>query len=420
MPSRALPNLALQAFFSLGEDGWNDEMDLNLLTLSAMCQAVVLDKVSAEPGVPADGEIYLLDETEPTNPNKIAIRDNGAWVYVTPDEGWMVYNQFAGYIEQFDGLVWAELATGGGALEVQDDTVQILAAATALNFTGSGVTVTDAGGGVANIAIPGGGAGVPKYAIVEHQEALNTNGGTLTAGTFETRKITTELADTIGLTLAANVITLPAGTYLVLGSVPFFRCNKGIARLYDVTNASVLLYGTQVFADSGTDGSSDNSDFYGIITLADTTDIRLESRVETTAATNGAGTAFNVGDVEHYARLQFIDVASWGGGGAVSSETITEAGAAANLLDANKNKFQRWTAVGAKTLTVQPDATEAITQDAEFHIRNAAASDDLTLVAGGGVTINPPAGGTLVLNPGMTVTLKRVAIDNFDLIGQTA
>jgi hypothetical protein len=51
-----------------------------------------------------------------------------------------------------------------GAIEVEDDDVDVVAAATILNFTGAGVTVTDAGGGQADIDIPGGVAGTASYA----------------------------------------------------------------------------------------------------------------------------------------------------------------------------------------------------------------------------------------------------------------
>lgn len=104
--------------------------------------------------------------------------------------------------------------------------------------------------------------------------------------------------------------------------------------------------------------------------------------------------------------------------GGVGAETVTESGTAANLLNDNAGKYQRWTNASAKTLTVQPNATEEITQDAEFSLRNVGAGD-LTISAGSGVTINAPAGGTLVLETGMTATLKRVAVNEFDLIGQT-
>jgi hypothetical protein len=45
---------------------------------------------------------------------------------------------------------------GPGTVEVQDEGVAVNSATT-LNFIGAGVTATDAGGGVANVTIPGGG-----------------------------------------------------------------------------------------------------------------------------------------------------------------------------------------------------------------------------------------------------------------------
>ena len=110
---RALPNLGLQAFFDIGEDDWGDDMSLNLLKMSVLTQGGVLSKVSATPGSPTDGDVYIFDETHGTQPNKIAVRDAGAWVYFTPLEGWLVYNRSANYYESFSGTAWAELATGG-------------------------------------------------------------------------------------------------------------------------------------------------------------------------------------------------------------------------------------------------------------------------------------------------------------------
>ena len=50
-------------------------------------------------------------------------------------------------------------ASGSGGLGVEDNGVSIVSPASVLNFTGAGVTVTDAGGGQADIDIPGGGGG---------------------------------------------------------------------------------------------------------------------------------------------------------------------------------------------------------------------------------------------------------------------
>jgi hypothetical protein len=220
MPARDFPNLGLRAGYDLGENGWGDGMTLNMLKVSVITQGRVLSKVASLPGSPTNGDVHILDETDPTNPNAIAVRDNGAWVYIEPAESWIVYNLDLAAYERFNGTAWVEFALGGG-------------------------------------------------------------------------------------------------------------------------------------------------------------------------------------------------------GGTTFSETITEAGASANLLNANRGKYQRWTGTGTKTLTVQPDATETISTDAEFYIANRAASGNLSVSPGSGVTINAPADGTLSLAPGMAATIKRVAEDVYDLVGHT-
>lgn len=117
MVARTFPNLELKAGYDIGEDGWGDDMSLNMLKLSILSQGTVIDKVAVEPMAPVAGDVYLLDETNMTNPNAVAVFDGEVgfevWVYIEPKEGWLTYNQTAGYYEKFDGSVWAELATGG-------------------------------------------------------------------------------------------------------------------------------------------------------------------------------------------------------------------------------------------------------------------------------------------------------------------
>lgn len=52
-----------------------------------------------------------------------------------------------------------EALSAGGSVEVQEDGVTVVGAASILNFTGSGVTLTDEGSGEVTINIPGGGGG---------------------------------------------------------------------------------------------------------------------------------------------------------------------------------------------------------------------------------------------------------------------
>ncbi|MBK3870975.1 pyocin knob domain-containing protein [Stutzerimonas frequens] len=70
----------------------------------------------------------------------------------------------------------------------------------------------------------------------------------------------------------------------------------------------------------------------------------------------------------------------------------------------------------AITLTVPTNAAVAFEVGTEITIR---ASGNITLAAATGVTLNAPSGGTLSMTARMTVTLKKVGADVWDVIGQT-
>lgn len=220
MAARDLPNLALKAFFDLGEDGWDDELSLNLLKLSVLVQPVALDKVSADPGAPVDGDVYIFDETHPTQANKVAIRDDGAWVYVTPFEGWLIFNQAADYYEKFDGTVWAELETGGGAsapvvttVAAADSNLTAAQAGLYLRFT-SGAAKTLTVQDDATEPMPDDGEwhirniGAADLTLIEDTGVtINPpNGGTLVVpigGTVTLKRVTADEFDLLGQTVAA-------------------------------------------------------------------------------------------------------------------------------------------------------------------------------------------------------------------------
>lgn len=70
----------------------------------------------------------------------------------------------------------------------------------------------------------------------------------------------------------------------------------------------------------------------------------------------------------------------------------------------------------AITLTVPTNAAVAFDVGTEITVR---ALGNVTLSAASGVTLNAPSGGTLNMTARMTVTLKKVAADQWDVIGQT-
>lgn len=97
---------------------------------------------------------------------------------------------------------------------------------------------------------------------------------------------------------------------------------------------------------------------------------------------------------------------------------ITDATAARDLGASDMGAYIRFTNSAAKALTVRDNADVAITSGLEVHGRNVGAGD-LTITEDTAVTVNVPAGGTLVIPQGGTFTLKKVATDEWDLFGVT-
>lgn len=112
MAPRTLPGLGLSGFWDFGENGWNDANDINLRLLSALVQASVLSATTALPGSPTNGDIYIVPSGG--DAGKIAIRDDGAWVLVTPKEGFLAWVKDTDKYVRYDGTAWDDLTAGGG------------------------------------------------------------------------------------------------------------------------------------------------------------------------------------------------------------------------------------------------------------------------------------------------------------------
>lgn len=78
--------------------------------------------------------------------------------------------------------------------------------------------------------------------------------------------------------------------------------------------------------------------------------------------------------------------------------------------------YVRPSTTGAVTLTVPTNASVAFDVGTEITVR---ALGNITLAAASGVTLNAPSGGTLSMTAHMTVTLKKVGANLWDVIGQT-
>jgi hypothetical protein len=124
---------------------------------------------------------------------------------------------------------------------------------------------------------------------VRDEKASGTDGGTFTSGAWQTRTLNTvKTNDIAGASLAANELTLPAGTYEVEAYAPAHDVTRHQARLYNVTGAAELALGSNENADPG-DAVQSTSRVRGRFTLAGTSNVRLEHRCSSTNSGNGFG-----------------------------------------------------------------------------------------------------------------------------------
>lgn len=107
--------------------------------------------------------------------------------------------------------------------------------------------------------------------------------------------------------------------------------------------------------------------------------------------------------------------------GHASTEEVTGATYTLVLADGD-NKYLRVTDVSGCAITVPPNSSVEFTIDTVITFR-AATAGTVSLVAGPGVTLNPPggSGGSLgFAEEGAVVQIKKVATDEWDVIGGTA
>jgi hypothetical protein len=143
---------------------------------------------------------------------------------------------------------------------------------------------------------------------VRDQQSSGTAGGAFNNGDWRTRVLNTSVTNEItSATLSANRISLPSGTYFIKAIAPAFRCDLHQARLYNITDTSLILTGTTASADEGGNGFS-HSIVQGRFTLGGTKSLELQHRCSTTRGTNGLGVACSFG-TEVYSEVMIWKIA---------------------------------------------------------------------------------------------------------------
>lgn len=87
-----------------------------------------------------------------------------------------------------------------------------------------------------------------SFACIVDEKEYSANGGASTT-TWDTRDLNTEYYDPDGIvSVASNQFTLAAGSYIIEWSAPAFGATtyRHVTRLYDITGAAVIRYGTTV------------------------------------------------------------------------------------------------------------------------------------------------------------------------------
>lgn len=180
---------------------------------------------------------------------------------------------------------------------------------------------------------------------------------------------------------------------------------------FDVSNGSVAL--------------TDNAENYIVVERS-------------TGTLSAATTTTNWDNLTSYARVYHITTLSGarsatrdrraGPGGVHGQADLASSTAALLIAEATSNRdvtpadagaYIRFTATGAKTASF--DLGDGFSSPQEYHLANRAASGNLTITPVGSpeITFNAPKGGTLVLEPGDTVTVKFVDADEADVFGST-
>jgi hypothetical protein len=161
---------------------------------------------------------------------------------------------------------------------------------------------------------------------VRDERSSGTGGSSLTSGVWNTRTLQTKKIDDIGVTLSANQVSLPAGTYWCEGEAGTYGqywSGTGIEaaflskfRLRNVTDSTTLLFGLGTVAKQnvgGSGGPQDNlrltsiSSLNGRFTLAGMKTIELQNYLSMSAnfgSTVTEGDPVTSGENEVYADLK--------------------------------------------------------------------------------------------------------------------
>jgi hypothetical protein len=150
----------------------------------------------------------------------------------------------------------------------------------------------------------------PQIAIIEEQYNA-TNAATATIGSFQTRALNTIIKDLIGISNSSGTVTVPAGTYKIIGIQYFYTCHDALTRLYNSTNSTQIGSGNVIYTNS-TYSASGCTDIEVYTTFTSTTNIQLQywcTVAGRLAGTANPGQGYPTGFIYIGSRLELIKYA---------------------------------------------------------------------------------------------------------------
>lgn len=142
----------------------------------------------------------------------------------------------------------------------------------------------------------------PKTVFIKDVKANQTDGGTFTSGSYQTRVLNT-LENPQSVTwasLASNQFTLTAGTYHIHATAPAQAVNRHKAKLRNITDSTDDIIGSTSMNDT-TANQIGRSEINGTLILSGTKTFEIQHRCQTTGTTTGYGSASNwAGETEVY------------------------------------------------------------------------------------------------------------------------
>ena len=191
MPSRKLPGLALNGFWNIGES-WKAGGDENWLKLSVMVQLAVESATTALPVSPVNGVVYIVPHTDAVNGGKVAVRDDGVWVYLIAPEGALAWVKDTSKRMELVANTWSDVPSGSGS-EIPDapnDGSPYLRSSSAWTkfIPGTNVSFDTAVSGEIKISATGGGSGE----LVNFTEAAWSSAPNSTVPVVSLKPVSTE------------------------------------------------------------------------------------------------------------------------------------------------------------------------------------------------------------------------------------